>query len=493
MQNSTDKNIIPDHPDSYFLDPGMALKAARQQNRTRRTIAVTGLQLCYYGGDDPITGGPENLVHVPLEEITRFFAETPLRPPAQVVFPTRIARDKVRHFSEQFAYLLEEAGRMRRHKTETLAREARQLSPALATGGPLRILAMTSRITTVMQHISRYLVDAFNALGHDAQLEIEANDMEEHDTLHRIRRYLAFRPHVVINCNHLNNSYLHPDVINMVWWQDPMPEIASGKPLAWRQNDFSYILSAHPFRDMLLKTGADPGRIQVQKFCIDDAIFADRREARENKIVFIGSSAIHCFKRTPKVKPLLAELEALFAAGHHLGRREITALAIKHRVNPNHAYFNLQHYVTRDLPVLWLCRQRAIPVEIYGRYWDCHESVKPFFKGEVPHGQDVAAIYNRAKYALSCHSQLIQTQRLAELGSCGCIPVVYDARKEAEPPFWEDQCLFFSTEQELRDCLKTDRPTRPDAFRKYYAYRRFAKRMHKQMTAMMAQRSLCGS
>lgn len=121
----------------------------------------------------------------------------------------------------------------------------------------------------------------------------------------------------------------------------------------------------------------------------------------------------------------------------------------------------------------------GLPVDVYGRYWDQDAEVLPYYRGELQHGEAVADVYRAARYALVCHPFEINSQRLAEVAACGCIPVVYDCRDVAEPPFWDDYCLFFKTAEELqnilRQCLQPAKP--PEGLAEQFTYRAAARRL----------------
>lgn len=123
--------------------------------------------------------------------------------------------------------------------------------------------------------------------------------------------------------------------------------------------------------------------------------------------------------------------------------------------------FFLWAYVVRDMSVRWLCLLSAeIEVEVYGRYWEHDDMVRPFFKGALPHGAAVATLYNETTYALVPHMFDLQSQRLIEAAACGAIPIVYDCRYRAEKPHWDDHCLWYRRQEELQDCL-TKRTLKP--------------------------------
>ena len=149
--------------------------------------------------------------------------------------------------------------------------------------------------------------------------------------------------------------------------------------------------------------------------------------------------------------------------------------------------YNIYSTILNNFVVQWLCEHSPIPVEVYGRGWDKNYVVAPYWKGDVEQVSEVARVYNSATYALDCQRGGLHTQRLAELTACGCIPVVYDNRAvlQEDAHKWDDEILFFSTPETLKEQLIQH----PDA--DWYAigvdmsYDRFAKRIVDAVNALL--------
>lgn len=466
--------------DTYFLDWRDARRVAGERNRIPITIAATGSQICYYDGDEAVPDAPPAMIHLPLDRIPEFFRCSDLRMPKAVCFPKRLQTEPaIRELTGRIRQGLCEAIERRRAETAVLVSRIRKgPAPAPDFDRPLWILLPTTRFTTVLQYASRGLARAFERLGHRVVYLIERDDMRWMTHLELLRAVHEFGPHIVIHLNRHLPEAIHPRTIEVSWWQDPVPQITRGQPLAWGPLELAYVIAREPFEGLIERTGLARERIGVQPLCIDAEVFHDRGgPPREEKVVFVGSSARRCLLRTPEEGRLIDALTPRILDGEPLVRRDIEEAAERCGVPPAHAYFKVHHYLIRDLPVRWLCGQSAVPVEVYGRFWDEDEVVAPFFRGEVPHGPAVAEIYRSARYALSCHSQLVQNQRLAEAAACGSIPIVFDCRYQAEPPFWEEQCLFFRTPGELVDSLHREAVTDPRRFQEHYSYEHFARRI----------------
>ncbi len=457
--------------DAFFLDLGIALRTARKQIRVEETPAVTGLQVCWYLGEK-IKDAPENLIHVPQEPeaALELFTNTRLRFPQEIIFPPGLDQQMKVQLTNEFRMLLKEAFQ-RRHAAELeLFERAKMTQPE---GRPLRIWCPASRLTTVLQYASKGLAAAFERLGYESRLFIEENEMQRHDNTWIYRDYCEFAPHIVININQRWNDWLHPDVVNATWWQDNMQEVIEGRTLHWRERDLVYAASDQ-LGEFLTQTGARA--VKYQSFCLDEDIFcADPNVERENKLVFVGSSYITNI-HDDKCWAAVERFRQLAADGIPIDAAVVADVAAKCTI-PEPAAMMALNFIVRDQTVEWLCQQDRIPVEVYGRFWDRNRIVAPHYRGEVAHGPDLAAIYRSARYAYSGISLQVSTQRLGEIGACGCIPVVYDFRHCADQPHWDEQCLFFRSRDELYACLDQDPAPDADAFRDYYSYTRFARRI----------------
>lgn len=473
------KGFLP-ASDSYFLDRATAYQCALQAARVDLSHPViTGLQLCYHDGE-PIANAPPNLVHLPAEEVVPVLTNTRLRLPTVAVPPGGASTQEKSQIDQLFQQLLEEINARRRSLVHSLMEKCLQDSPG-PFGERLRIFLAASRKTLVMQHASRGFARAFAELGHDVRFEIEQNDMEEITALHILDATAAHRPHVTFNINHANNEWLHPEVVNVMWWQDPMPRLVQNNPpITFRERDIVLSYDAI-FDEYLRKAGAET--IHRQGFCIDSDIFKPNSGVgRENKIVFVGSSyRQHMEKLSGPLKQACNRLMAEFCAGKALTKELVTALAIEFDLEFDSLFFYRLNYVIRDTSVRWLCElseKLGIPVEIYGNYWDEDPVVKPFYRGRLEHGAAVAAVYNSARYALVCMPQEVNTQRLAEVFACGCCPVVYDVRVTSTLPHWDDNCLYYRTREELESALRAaPLPPTPEGAAEHFSYKNAARQV----------------
>ncbi len=469
-----------DAQDVVFFDAQEALACARLGRRVAGPGNVDGGQLCYYTAEEALPEALDNLVQLHPQRMLATLVETRLRLPTAVVMPDWLPQDMRAAYIRLVNTIVEEALRQRRERVAGLfARIAQMPAPESRTGRPLRILAFASRHSTVIQHASRGLIESFAALGHDARLVIEANDREHLDVTHLQQAVIEAAPDILILIDVHQPEFCPPGTIQVVWWQDPMPPLAQGAPLPWRDEDLVYILDGY-FRAGVISTGLAPERVRTQQFCIDEGIFHPpvTEAGRRRAVVFVGTSyGALMHHDDPGERELIRQLDALVDAGEPLSTERVGELAAACNVDAPRAVCRVMMYCTRDRFVRMLCQQQAIPVEVYGYGWENDPLVVPFFRGPVAHGAALADLYRSVSHALITHAFLINHQRLGEVGACGCIPLIWDCRAVAEAPHWDAEALYFSDQSSLYAALARTVPTHPERFRDHFSYRHFAQRI----------------
>jgi hypothetical protein len=465
--------------DTYFLSYKDAYREAVQQFRVDlKHPTVFGLQVCYYDGEAQPDALP-NMIHMPAQNVAVDLIDAPTRLPRRIKFPDLMTQAQAAEYSRVFEDLIKQVVVDRQKIFDDRVREARALAPTGKQGGRLKIMLAALRTTQVQQFATRDLTRAFEQLGHTVHFAIERNAMEFQDGHYLLREYLKFGPDIFIIVNHLRNEWLHPDVTCVAWYQDKMPPLIQGTRLATRSNDQVY--SALRELDEPLAVCGVPN-VERQSFCIDGSVFYPPiNESRRNAIVFVGSSGVLQLASGDKSQAMQDHLIERITAGEVFSEQEVYGLADQMGVERQYAFWSIYYYVTRDIIVHWLCESLpslGVDVEVYGRYWERDPVVAPFFKGEIEHGQPLANLYQGVRYSLVCHPFDINSQRLLEVGACGCIPIVHDCRSIAIPPHWDEQCYFFKTPEDLRalfDGRRLDKDATSIAFGR--TYRDFAERI----------------
>ncbi|MBF0178204.1 MAG: glycosyltransferase family 1 protein [Magnetococcales bacterium] len=441
--------------DTFFVDSSRARQIARRSSTYKLFLHWDVRQICYHSGDR-LADDPETLFSVPIDQILDFFLTHPLRLPTAVDFDKRDPDQIVKAF--KICSLLDFVPRKKNDESIRLVNKILTTAPVFTEEIPLRVYFQASRFTTVMQYSSKFLAKAFSRQGCQVFLQIDENDLQVLTSLDVLRERERFKPHVVFDINHLNNKYIHDDTFHVSWWQDPMDAIRSGQQLPWRPRDLA--LSILPaYDEYLRKSGAR--HIFRQEFCVDLELFRSVIPlAERRKIVFVGSHILETIDGgkppSPFLRGVIAEMREHFLQEKSLDREYCLALAKKKDLDFMKVYDNLGVGIVREVCLEWLCAMASEldwQVEIHGRHWEKNPLIASYFHGELAHGEAVARVYNQARYALSVTTHAIRTQRLAECAACGCIPVVFDERHVVPKPHWENELLYFRTEEELRACF----------------------------------------
>ena len=471
--------------DFYFLDSTVAHNTALLQ---KKSGLFNNLQVCYYDGQK-IEGTPENMINVPLEKIYDFFSKSNLRPPQAMNCEKRnLEKNTISNLNQYIQKSLYNASLKRQEMAALYKKEIQNIK--LDFTQPLRILFITTRITSVMQYASKNVSEALRKLGYETFVSIEENDMqiwgsdESDQFVWHLKNILEFKPHVIFNINYLHNEFLPKDMFNFIWFQDPMPILSSKGKLKLRERDF--LFSGQPlFDEYLTKSGVSKTKFSRQYLGYNsDSMFIDKNIKKENKIIFVGSY-YDIYERFDNIE-IYNDDCSLFEEGIPLTKENIKNIYTKYNEKYTDINLNLvQQSVIRNKVVEWLCNSGLENIEIYGYKWDraSFSSIKKFYKGSVPH-EKVKDLYNSAEYILMCSGQVINTQRLAECAACGSIPVVYDSRSVSpEEETWDDECLYFKSQNELKEILQQQKKPKGNISKiaDFFSYTTCAKKILKRV------------
>lgn len=442
--------------DHYFTEYENAYNTAKEQ---KRVGPFNQLEICYYNGVKQDDDEFINLIHLPLEEIYDYFSETPNRVPTNFVsnIPDQNLKDKIQnHVSESIRHAWSKKNKICDHFKEEVSR----LDPNFDE--PLRILFVTTNMTTVGQYITKNIENEFRKMGYETFISIESNEIQtwgandSHENANyawHLRNILDFNPHVIFTINWLNNTFLNDKVFNFVWFQDPMPILEDNTNLILRERDYYFYL-VDDYRRKLINKGISEEKLFPLSMATNKEIFFyDNSIQKEKKIVFLGGDYTfdkNEIKIDDKIKEEIVSL---------IQRNELTFDSIKNyskKIQGEFQYFNdmvIPALVRRET-ILWLIKLENIKIEVYGPdTWLNVEQVAPFYKGLLPYGEAMAKVYNSAEYALVSHCTYRYQQRLFEISACGTIPIVYKGNLQEEEFHHEDNVLTFNTFSELQKLI----------------------------------------
>jgi hypothetical protein len=457
---------------TLFLNPEKALQTARAGHKVQETIQKAVLQVCYYLGQ-PFADAPATLFCLPSDSpsLVEFFTRTAMTHPDEIDFdPSDPVQQQE---AKRIVQGLYKALLLRSRTKDALEQQIRQgAAPAYGSNGRLRIFIATSRKLDVMLSNSRDLRYAFEHLGCEVKMAMEEHDHETYHAIHFLQQISEFQPHVLLDINNYFKLAVHPECYCIYWYTDPMPVLLSGQPFPWREKDLLYSLSRQ-FAELITHCG---GRdVYLKGFCYDQQLFRDEKKPRKRKVVFVGSTHDFILKQYANCQTVMDELVQLFVQGMPFTKELMAKFAIQTGLPDAEVANFLPAYIIRNFSVRWLCELAGeIDVEVYGHGWDNDPIVRPFYKGALAHGRAVGELYNESEYVLVPHHNDLQSQRLVEVSACGATPIVYDCRYFADPPHWDENCLWFRTKEQLRQCLLAKRPEDSKAISQGRSYLEFA-------------------
>jgi hypothetical protein len=447
--------------DTFFKDPLEARRIAQQKNTFYFNRNVVSTQICYYTGEKKLINTPYNCIYVPTDDMLNFFVNTKYR------LPTKIEIDVS-------PSLLQDIKREIVKKIHHEVEKTTHLHPDFSEK-KLRVFIPACRDTIVLKNVSKAIAKAFENFDVDVRFHIQENDLEACSTLHSIRDFIDFNPHILFLINHLeHDKYKSQGLFRFIWFQDRVDALYDDKFVYLQEREYIFSL-LREFQEALNKKNIPSER---QGFCANELIFKKNPNIiREKKIVFIGSS--YADKGDSVSAEIIDELIAAFSNGSLSNRQTRDAIFQEYLLSHPNLATEAVEFVVRDLSVLWLCSiESHYKIEIYGDGWDKYDTIKPFYKGVVPYGKKLADIYNSATFALAPHSLYLIQQRTLEAAACGCIPILYDIRSFSDEIFYDEAVEYFKTQQDLATIL-TYEPQKKDFSRllNENSYTTFAKKM----------------
>lgn len=442
--------MINEYPDTYFLSGDEALRIASQQNRSKNQEV---LQVCYYDGKK-IESEYVNLIHMPLDDLLKELAQGRYRLPTEIDFTgldlsSSIKVDVRTNFESSLYQVREYRNQYNKYYSDNLK------NSTLNFDEKLRFYLVGFSQTQVMQYVSKNIASTLESLGYEVLYDL-FHGIEDMNCSKIVNE---FNPHVTININHFNNGYINDLCFNFVWFQDLMPILHNNEKIHVRDRDFIFTYSSF-YTDILIKKNVDKNKIFAQHTIGVDTntFYLNTNITKEEKIIFVGSAYTPVADNSYINEDMNRDLTQLLEDGLSLNKENIKGVFKRNALEyPDHAgnLDYIQQSYIRNTCVSWLCKNEHLTVELYGHRWENSEDkdIIKHFKGTVDK-DSLNELYNGAKYILSASGGVINTQRLGEIVHAGAIPVIYDSRDITdETETWEEECLFFKTQEELNYIL----------------------------------------
>lgn len=364
------------------------------------------------------------------------------------------------------------------------------LAAKAASSPRLKILGLTSRFTTFLQHSMRDWLSAMRKLGHETRLLIEDADHEVLNTLCHAQAIVDFRPDLILLIDHYRAEFpgLPKEIPAVMWVQDMLPNILN--PAAGpKQSPLDFCIGYGRLR-CVADYGYPEERFMPAVVGVNEQRFAPKAHGQavglECDICYVGHTGPvpekivrDQIEKSPNAAKLFwniyERLANIYAyAGfisdplhiEQLVRQSLAALNLSvpptdfqsiasffsHQVN--YAFF-------RHQALQWLL-DLDLNIHLYGRGWEIHPTLSRFAKGVADNQKQLAAIYQSAKINLQITPHGIVHQRLFE-GLCagGFFLVRHrpgDVVEKIHQPLWK-----FCVENNIRNDAELKQRATPEA------------------------------
>ncbi len=348
-----------------------------------------------------------------------------------------------------------------------------------ATGAhdPMRILILTSRLTTYTQHSSRDLAECFRRLGHEARVLIEPDDASLLTSNAHWRQHAEWQPDLVLSINNTRSMLggVMPAGVPMVTWiQDKvaaMFQTATGRAMGTRDFLVGH-LHAELFdtfgfpRERCLYSPVLASEVKFHEGPIDEA----RRSRYECEVAYVSHHAETPASLAdrlvamspegfrPRLSAMVSDLLPVIGRVIEAPIHEETAAALRRASREicdahsgaqadeamRSAIFNnyaapIAERALRHQMLGWareLCGERSWRLHIYGNNWEHHPTFGRFAKGPLAHDEDLRAAYQAARVHLHAGLGGLQHQRVMECALSGGLALLRLKREDLNELEW---------------------------------------------------------
>ncbi len=348
----------------------------------------------------------------------------------------------------------------------------RRYEDILAGREPARILMLTSRYSTFVQHAAKDLAEAFSEMECEARVLMEPDEHATLTTLYYLGEVEQFDPDLIVSINFPRAALgnVLPDGWPFVCWvQDAMPHLFSGAYAPKTPLDF---MAGHIYADAAARARYTsesllqhpvcvstkkfhPGALNKQhadQFQCDIAYVSHRAQTpdifHERFVAGAGipPSLLPAVQRcrtsvreAVSAWPTESRTSAFNAAAAELakdlgrpGDARMADLFLYQYVLP------LGELLLRHETLEWaaqIAQTARLSFNIYGRGWEEHPTLSLFAAGPVGHGDELRACYQSA--AVHLHASVLGCghQRVWECALSGGLPL---CRRSWDELYWHD-------------------------------------------------------
>jgi hypothetical protein len=306
------------------------------------------------------------------------------------------------------------------------------LAGRLSSGRPLKILGVTSRYTTFLQHSMRDWLAGFERAGHQTRLLIESADHEIPSQVVLFEACVEFEPDLIVCIDHCRSTLgpVPAEIPVVMWVQDRLPHIFSREGAA-AQGPLDFCLGFGRLH-LSQRFGYRAERFLSTCIGVNETRFtagasadpaADAAFACDVSYVSHASTPADVLitrkmqDATPTACAYLSALHETLRAHYDGGgavladvqlRALMKAVALDCRAEIDADHFEPLLGFFRDQIANALFRHGALrwaaeagaDLRLYGRGWDQHPELARFARGEADNTQQLGAIYRASKINL---------------------------------------------------------------------------------------------
>ena len=312
--------------------------------------------------------------------------------------------------------------------------------------GRLRVLGITSRYTTFLQHSMRDWLQAFKRLGHETRLVIEPADHLATGVIVNLQAVLDFKPDLVLLIDHCRNEFvgMPKSVPCVMWVQDWLPNIyndVAGASQGPRDYSIGFgrlcLTQVHGYpaeRFMACPIGANEERFKPAVLSQEDWA---RYGCDVSYVSHVSTPADVLLKNylaknsDPGTAKLLWDLHDRLVGDFEQGGVTHTEWQLKEKLDESIAQTGVQPPANAVREFLWLFnvqvnsaifRHQALKwvadlgvnLKLYGNNWDKHPKLRRFACGPADTVRDVPKICAASKVNLQVTPHGAVHQRLTE-------------------------------------------------------------------------------
>lgn len=318
--------------------------------------------------------------------------------------------------------------------------------PQKFRGGSLRVLGITSRYTTFLQHSMRDWLSAFERLGHETRLVIEDHDHLMLGAFGYAQSILDFKPDLILLIDHYRAEVgrIPQSIPCVMWVQDRLPNIfspAAGRAQGARDYCIGggrlHLASRHAYpadRFMSCTIGINERKYASHELSSDDrAKFACEAS-------YVGHSSVPSDVllrenldrgASPELAKVAWDLHERMIAHFECGGSALTDTVLEARLAESMkqagvelgeatqrnmlAVFNQQinNALFRHQALRWVA-DAGVDLRLYGNGWEKHPQLKKFARGPADNVRDLPRIYQASKINLQIIPHGAVHQRLLD-------------------------------------------------------------------------------